>query len=101
MIIALAITCTMLNGSRTFQEKAINWSIRKRGISALVPNKMKMKAPALASVSTICKPSPTSSPKGQFQPPRNTTVASMTMRKSAVYSARKNIPQRMPLYSTK
>ena len=55
----------------------------------------------LAKMSTSCSGQPTSLPKGQFQPPRKTSDTSTESEKTLMYSAKKNMLQRMPLYSMK
>src|SRR3972149_7189787 len=86
-------------GNSTCQQKDMSWSMRRGGREPRSHMNVSSMAEVLTKISTSWRGQPTSLPRGQFQPPRNTRDASTESMKTLTYSAKKNMLQRMPLYS--
>src|SRR5688572_4949950 len=99
----------MLSGSSTFQQKAMSWSMRRRGMAERIHMSAKIQSALLKVVMPSCQiqsgPGQPSSKKsvgsGTAHPPRKTTEPKTLNAHMEAYSESWNIDQRMPEYSTK
>src|SRR5262249_28934374 len=97
-----AATTTLISvmGSRNFQARFMNWSVRKRGI---VPRAQMNR---LSNTNSFVKNQThdgmkSRNAKGDVQPPRNKVMPSPQMENKPKYSPRKKSANLKPLYSVK
>ena len=95
----MRMTLANPSGMRSLQPTFISWSIRKRGSVARTQKMTTARKYVLPRKTATAGTWPTS-PNGHTQPPRKSSAPSAATTNVLTYSARKNIAQCAPLYST-
>ena len=100
MIAAEAMMFTSASGMRTFQQKPMSWSIRRRGRVARIHMNSTTK-PYVLSVNHRIPRAGTASTPGPCQPPNQSVAMIADTTVTSPYSDRKKTAHRIPEYSVR